>query len=310
MSIHRIKPSLLVIGGTGFVGYHLSLKAIKKGWKVTSVSTNKPKKHRYLNKVNYLKIDIADLKKLEKKLVGSFDYVVNLGGYVDHRSFENGGEKIIKAHFTGVVNLTKIISRKRIKKFVQVGSSAEYGNCKAPQNENQDGQPISPYALAKLASTNFLLMLNKNNNFPVCVLRFFQIYGPKQDQNRVVPQAIQSCLKNRKFAATKGDQIRDFCFIDDAVDAIFLALKSRKSNGEIFNIGFGKAIKIKKAINTIQQIIGLGTIDYGKIKYRKDENMSVYPNINKVVNKLKWKPKINFNQGIKISINSLKKKYG
>ena len=310
MSIHRIKPRLLVIGGTGFVGYHLSLKAIKKGWKVTSVSTNKPKKHRYLNKVNYLKIDIADLKKLEKKLVGSFDYVVNLGGYVDHRSFENGGEKIIKVHFTGVVNLTKIISRKKIKKFVQVGSSAEYGNCKAPQNENQDGQPISPYALAKLASTNFLLMLNKNNNFPVCVLRFFQIYGPKQDQNRVVPKAIQSCLKNRKFAASKGDQIRDFCFIDDAVDAIFLALKSRKSNGEIFNIGFGKAIKIKKAINTIQQIIGLGTIDYGKIKYRKDENMSVYPNINKVVSKLKWKPKINFNQGIKISINSFKKKYG
>jgi len=310
VSIHRIKSRLLVIGGTGFVGYHLSLKAIKKGWKVTSVSTNKPKKHRYLNKVNYLKIDIADLKKLEKKLVGSFDYVVNLGGYVDHRSFENGGEKIIKVHFTGVVNLTKIISRKKIKKFVQVGSSAEYGNCKAPQNENQDGQPISPYALAKLASTNFLLMLNKNNNFPVCVLRFFQIYGPKQDQNRVVPKAIQSCLKNRKFAASKGDQIRDFCFIDDAVDAIFLALKSRKSNGEIFNIGFGKAIKIKKAINTIQQIIGLGTIDYGKIKYRKDENMSVYPNINKVVSKLKWKPKINFNQGIKISINSLKKKYG
>tara|TARA_Y100000590_G_scaffold277754_1_gene311761 strand:- start:723 stop:1655 length:933 start_codon:yes stop_codon:yes gene_type:complete len=310
VSIHRIKPSLLVIGGTGFVGYHLSLKAIKKGWKVTSVSTNKPKKHRYLNKVNYLKIDIADLKKLEKKLVGSFDYVVNLGGYVDHRSFENGGEKIIKVHFTGVVNLTKIISRKRIKKFVQVGSSAEYGNCKAPQNENQDGQPISPYALAKLASTNFLLMLNKNNNFPVCVLRFFQIYGPKQDQNRVVPKAIQSCLKNRKFAASKGDQIRDFCFIDDAVDAIFLALKSRKSNGEIFNIGFGKAIKIKKAINTIQQIIGLGTIDYGKIKYRKDENMSVYPNINKAVSKLKWKPKINFNQGAKISINSFKKKYG
>ena len=159
MNIRQIKPRLLVIGGTGFVGYHLSLKAIKKGWKVTSVSTNKPKKHRYLNKVNYLKIDIADLKKLEKKLVGSFDYVVNLGGYVDHRSFENGGEKIIKVHFTGVVNLTKIISRKRIKKFVQVGSSAEYGNCKAPQNENQDGQPISPYALAKLASTNFLLML-------------------------------------------------------------------------------------------------------------------------------------------------------
>ena len=127
----------------------------------------------------YLRIDINNLKELKKKLIGSFNYVVNLGGYVDHTSFENDGDKIIKAHFIGVINLTKIISKKKINKFVQIGSCAEYGESRAPQNENDEGLPVSPYALAKLASTQFLLMLHKTKKFPACVLRFFQVYGPK-----------------------------------------------------------------------------------------------------------------------------------
>ena len=89
MNIHLIRPHLLVVGGTGFIGYHLALTAKNKGWKVTVVSINKPKKHRYIKGVNYLKIDISNLKELKKKLVGSFTYIVNLGGYVSHISFEN-----------------------------------------------------------------------------------------------------------------------------------------------------------------------------------------------------------------------------
>ena len=102
----KSKPHLLVVGGTGFIGYHLALSAKKRGWKVTSMSINRPKKYRYVDGVNYLRIDINNLKELKKKLIGSFNYVVNLGGYVDHTSFENDGDKIIKAHFIGVINLT------------------------------------------------------------------------------------------------------------------------------------------------------------------------------------------------------------
>ena len=120
MSTHQTKPHLLVVGGTGFIGYHLALSAKKRGWNVTSMSINRPKKYRYVDGVNYLRIDINNLKELKKKLIGSFNYVVNLGGYVDHTSFENDGDKIIKAHFIGVINLTKVISKKKINKFVQI----------------------------------------------------------------------------------------------------------------------------------------------------------------------------------------------
>ena len=304
MSIHLIKPHLLVVGGTGFVGYHLALAAKRKGWKVTSVSINKPKKHRYVNGVNYLKIDIGDIKELKKKLIGSFTYVVNLGGYVSHKSFEDKRDQITKTHLIGVVNLTKIFYKKKIKRFVQIGSSVEYGEIKAPQSENQHGLPNSPYALAKLVATQFLLMLYNTKKFPVTILRFFQVYGPKQDENRFLPQIIKGCLSNKKFPTSSGNQVRDFCYITDVVNAIFLALVSKRANGEIFNIGSGKPIKIKYIINQIFKIIGKGEAQFGKIKYRKNENMRLYPKIKKAQDRLKWKPKINFNHGIKIVINS------
>ena len=301
-----IKPHLLVVGGTGFIGFHLILAAKKKGWRISSISLNKPKVHRYVNGVNYFRCNIANLKELKKKLNRSYTYVVNLGGYGKHTLFKDGGDKIIEAHFLGLINLTKILSTKKIKKFIQIGSSAEYGEVQAPQSEASQGIPFSPYALAKLTCTQLLKMLYATEKYPVIILRFFLIYGSKQDDNRILPQVIRGCLKNKKFNVSKGDQIRDFCYIDDAINAIFLALKSEKTNGEIFNIGSGKPKKIKKVINQICKIIGKGKPQFGKISYRKGENMKLYPNINKARIKLKWKPKMNFNRGIKIVVNSFK----
>ena len=83
-------------------------------------------------------------------------------------------------------------------------------------------------------------------------------------------------------------------------------MTSKKSNGEIFNIGSGKPKKIKQVIRQIQKIIGKGKAQFGKIKYIQDENMKLYPNIKKARIKLNWKPKINFNREIKIVINSFR----
>ena len=306
MIAKKIKPHLLIVGGTGFIGYHLASFAKKLDWKVSSISLNRPKKSRHVHGVNYLKIDINNLKELKKKLNESFTYVVNLGGYVKHILFGDKEDKIIKTHFIGLINLTKIFSKKKIKKFVQIGSSVEYGDVEAPQDENLHGLPSTSYALAKLASTQFLLMLHNTQKFPVTILRFFQVYGPKQDENRVLPQIIEGCLNNKKFSTSSGDQIRDFCHVNDVVNAIFLALTSKKSNGEIFNIGSGKPKKIKQVIKQIQKIIGKGRVQFGKIKYRQDENMKLYPNIKKARTKLNWQPKINFNHEIKIVINSFR----
>ena len=164
-------------------------------------------------------------------MYGTFTYVVNLGGYVNHSFSKNIEKKMKKPHFIGLVNLTKIFLKKKITKFIQIGSCAEYGKAQAPQNESLQCLPNSPYALAKLEATRFSLMLYISKKFPITILRFFQVYGSRQDQNRALPQIIKNCLNNKKFPVSEGNQIRDFCYVDDVVKAIFLALKSRNSDG-------------------------------------------------------------------------------
>ena len=80
----KLKTNILIVGGTGFIGYHLAKLALKKGWNVTSISTKPAKKLRYISKVNYIFCDISKKKALEKKIKKSFKYIVNLGGHVDH----------------------------------------------------------------------------------------------------------------------------------------------------------------------------------------------------------------------------------
>ena len=100
------KKNILIIGGTGFIGYHLAKQSLQKGWKVTSISSKLPKKIRYLKKVKYLRCDITKKKLLKEKIKKNFDYVVNLGGYVDHTN----KKKTFKSHYQGCKNLTEIFS--------------------------------------------------------------------------------------------------------------------------------------------------------------------------------------------------------
>ena len=299
---------LLVVGGTGFIGYHIIKEAKKRKWNVTSVSLNKPKIKRFHKNVIYKKANISDLNKLKKMTNTHFDYVVNAGGYGKNPNFGKSGDILFKSHFLGTVNLVKILNYKKLKKYIQIGSSAEYGNANAPQIENMLCNPKTPYGIAKLACTNFLQNFNKINNFPSTVLRLFQVYGSKQDKNRILPQIIDGCLRNKKFPVTKGEQYCDFCHIEDVVRAIFKTLKSKKSKGEIINIGSGKPIKIKNIVFLVKKIIRKGKPQFGKIKYGKNINMKLFPNIKKARGVIGWVPKVSLIKGLKNTINNYNEK--
>tara|TARA_A100001011_G_C14278589_1_gene830486 strand:- start:198 stop:1100 length:903 start_codon:yes stop_codon:yes gene_type:complete len=293
---------ILVIGGTGFIGFHIIKKAKTLNWKITSISKKKPKIQRKHNNVNYKFADVENFESLKKVTGEKYDYVVNAGGYGKHPDFNEEGEKLFFSHFLGVVNLVKILSKKSIKKFVQIGSSAEYGKVKSPQKETDKCFPKTPYAIAKYSCSNFLQAISNLQKFPVTILRIFLVYGPKQDDNRILPYVIKKCLNNKKFPLTKGHQIVDFCYIDDLVDAIFKTFLSKKTNGEIFNIGTGKPISIKKIVKLIHKMINKGKPEFGKLKYKKETNKKVYPNISKAKKKLKWESKVSLITGLKNTI--------
>ena len=297
-----VKTKILITGGTGFVGYHLAKKCLGMNWSVESLSTKSPKHSRRLKQVKYLKCDISNLEKLKKILSKNYDYIVNLAGYVDHTN----KAKTMKSHFVGCQNLTKIFLKSKIKKFIQIGSSIEYGRKSSPQIEEKNNiqKTYSVYGKAKLLSTKMLLKVHKKHNFPAAIIRMYLVYGPKQDPNRLVPITIMNALKKKNFDCSKGNQVRDFIHVDDVIKAIIKTLKNKKSSGEIFNIGSGKQIKVKEVIKKICKIIGSGEPQFGKIKLRTDEISKLYPNIDKAKKILKWKSKIGLGNGLKRTINS------
>ena len=227
---------------------------------------------------------------------------MNLGGYVDHKN----KIKTFNSHFKGCKNLSNFFLKKKIKSFVQLGSSGEYGNSKSPQKETSQGNPTSFYTKAKFLATKHLLSLYKKNKFPVTILRLYQAYGPKQDINRFIPIVIDACLKNKEFECSDGKQLRDFVHVEDVIVAIIKSMNSKNSKGEIINIGSGKPKKIKNIINFLVNKLKGGKPLFGKVKLRKDEILKIYPDITKAKKILKWSPKVNFSKGLTKTIKYYK----
>lgn len=298
---------LLIVGGTGFLGYHLANRCIKKGWRVTSLSTNPPVSIRKVKKVKYILCDITKKKNIKKKLSKiKFDYVVNFGGYVNH--YEK--KKTYISHYNGCKNLADYFLEKKIKKFIQFGSSVEYGLLKSPQKESSlinQKKLKSTYGLAKFKATKLLINYYKKFNFPVTVFRLYLAYGPKQDINRFLPIVINACIKKKSFKCSDGTQLRDFIYVEDLIDAILkcLALK-KKTNGKILNLGSGKAYNLKKIILFLVKAINGGTPEFGSINLRKDEIKKIYPNMKKTFSLLNWKPKTTLKCGLLKSIKYYK----
>ena len=290
---------ILVVGGTGFIGYHLVKQCLNMNWDVTSISSTNPKKYRRLKKVKYLIFDIYKKKLLYKKLQNKlYDYVVNLGGYVDH----SNKSRTYKSHYIGCKNLADFFNTKKIYSFIQIGSSSEYGRSRSPQKEKINCKPLTIYGQSKFLATKYLQKLYKKNSFPFTVLRIYQAYGPKQDFNRFIPITIRASIKDLKFPCSIGNQYRDFTYVDDIVRAIILSLRSLKSKGKIINIASGKPTKIKDIIELIRNKLKRGKPQYGLISLRKDEILKVYPSLQNAKKLIKWNAKTSFEKGLNKTI--------
>ncbi len=293
---------VLIIGGTGFIGYHLA-KLCSKKYETTSLSLSIPNESRKCKNVKYIVCDISKKSDLEKKIKDKFDIVVNLGGYINHTN----KNLAIKTHLKGCQNLVHFFNDKNIKIFIQIGSSTEYGKQKSPNIENNNGKPNTIYAQSKLNATKYLSKFYKKKNFPFVVLRFYQVYGPNQNKNRLVPMIIESSLNDTKFNCSSGIQGKDFLYIADAVNAIYKCFDNKKIIGKIINIGSGKKITVKKLILKIVKKINAGKPIFGILHMRSDEPKNSYPNITKAKNYLSWEPKVNLEKGLSKTINFYKK---
>lgn len=293
---------LLVVGGTGFIGSHLCAEAQRRGYAVTSLSLASPALP--VDGVRYLSGDISRNPAATEFEVGlDFEYVINAGGYIDHAGFGAGGQQIIDAHFGGVRNLAAACNRAVLKRFVQIGSSDEYGALPAPQREDMREAPISPYSFAKAAAAHMLQMLWRTERFPAVTARLFLVYGPGQGEKRFLPQLITGCLQNKCFPVSAGAQLRDFCYVGDVVSGILAMLDAPGVCGEAINLASGTPTSIAEMIMRVRDIVGAGEPLFGEIPYRTGESMALYADVVKAESLLGWKPRIALEEGLRATID-------
>lgn len=289
---------ILVIGGSGFIGSAIVNKAVSLGWEVDSLSLSIPSREKKVAQANYLSGDITDPEAIKELTTKQYQYIVNTGGYIEHTLFFDGGVEVLDAHFCGLVNIIKTIDKSSLVRFVNIGSSDEYGEAPAPQTETMRERPVSPYSTGKVAATHLLQMLHKTEDFPAVTMRLFLCYGPGQDPMRFLPYLISRCLADEEIRISPGEQLRDYCFIDDIVEAVFMVFANTAANGKVFNIASGKPVSIRHVVETMVDIVQSGKPNFGAVPYRKGESMELYADISHAEEVLSWTPKTSLLEGL------------
>lgn len=298
------EKSLLVVGGTGFIGSALLQKANKLGMKTTSLSLNKPINTNIIEGTNYVITDSSNFENLQDAFSDlKFNYIVNLAGYINHDLISNGGFSIVQSQINLLNNLVSLFNVKKLIRFVQIGSSDEYGLNKSPQMETSREDPISPYSLAKVMNAQYLQMLNKTENFPAVILRLFLVYGPRQKINRLIPYVIKSCIQNTDFTLSEGNQIKDFTYVEDVVDFILISLIKKNVEGNIINVGSGEPISVKNIVEMINSKIKLGNPKFCKKFNKNIENNELIPDLSKSKKLLNLSSKTSLDDGLQRTID-------
>jgi nucleoside-diphosphate-sugar epimerase len=289
---------VLITGGTGFVGRHLAARCVRLGADVAVLSLSREPQSSS-GDIMVLHADLRQPVSVARAVDGRvFDFVFNLGGYIDHRPYFAGGRDVVEQHLTGLMNLLDVLDRSVLRGFVQVGSSDEYGDQPVPQCGFSDSPPISPYAFAKRACSDLVRALAKQEDFPGIVARLFLVYGPGQGVERLLPHVVQACLRNEAFPVSPGEQTRDFCFVTDVVEGLLLAARTPQAHGSLVNIASGEPVRIRDVVESVVRLAGAGRPEFGARPYRQSESMALFADMSETTALLGWRPRVSLEEGL------------
>lgn len=299
--------NILVTGATGFMGSHLTRKLVALGGNVSIILRNTSDTSKIsdiFHEIDKHNVDMGDVNVLRDTLKNIRPKIIfHLAAYTDVSRTFSGIEHIIESNIRGTINLLHALEGIDLESFVNTGTCEEYGDNPVPFHEDQLPNPVSPYSASKTALTFFCKMLHKTMGYPIVTLRPFLSYGPYQDQNRFISQAITAALKNNEFKMTAGEQTREFNYISDIVDGFIKASITKNAIGETINIGNGVEYQIKDVINRIFNMVGSsGKLRIGALPYRVGEARHFYCNNTKAREILNWEPVVDLDSGLKMTI--------
>ena len=292
----------LVTGGCGFIGSHLVESLLALGHEVTifdnlvSGRLENIKAFKDNPKLHFCNVDIRNPSEVDKNFK-DYDWVFHLAALADIVPSIEQPESYFNTNVSGTFNMLEVARKNNIKRFIYVASSSSYGIAKKlPTPESEAINSLYPYALTKHMGEELVLNWDKIYGLKTISFRLFNVYGPKSRTTgaygAVFGVFLAQKINNKPFTVVgDGTQTRDFTYVSDVCDALILSAQSEESG--VFNVGSGS----HHSINKLVELLGATSVIY--IPKRPAEPNSTFADITKIKEKLNWKPKVKFEDGVK-----------
>ena len=305
---------ILVTGGLGFIGSNLIKILLKKKYyvvnldKITYASNfYNTKEFKNSKKYKFIKCDINDQKKIFstlKKYKPSCIFNLAAETHVD-RSIDNP-ENFIQSNFVGVYNLLecfKEFSKKYKSKLIHISTDEVYGDIKKNirSKENDKYEPSSPYSATKASADHLIKSFVRTYKLPIIISNCCNNYGPNQFPEKLIPKLIYNIINNKPLPIYgRGKNSREWIYVLDHCEAL-LKIFLKGKIGESYNVGTNRNIKNIDMVKKLLSVWGIAQ-NKSKVKYVKDRpghDFRYALDSRKIRQKLKWKPKISLDEGLK-----------
>lgn len=290
---------ILITGSHGFIGSALKDRLQELGYAVFGFDTQNGD-------------DITNTAKLQKAIVQRYDAIYHLAGFSGSNQSNSDINHCFQLNAIATANIIKwILVYSPRTKLILSGSRLEYGRPQyLPVDENHPTAPNSAYGISKLASTQLAIVFSRTSALRTTIFRTSNVYGWHKNRifkgYNVINYFIDEAKKGNIIPIFgDGSQIRDYIYISDLVDAFTKALE-KKADGQIYNLGYGQPIEFGNMVKSIVRVVGKGKVKFIKwpSDFKKVETGSYVTNIEKIKKQLHFTPKINFEQGIRLTVEN------
>jgi UDP-glucose 4-epimerase len=303
----------LITGVAGFIGSSIARALLERGEQVRGIDNFATGKRENIAEIadciDFREADLLDLDAMQKACLG-VDCVFHQAAIpsVPKSVLDPLGSN--RVNVDGTVNLLVAARDAKVRRVMYAASSSAYGDTPTlPKHEEMTPNPISPYAVAKLASEHYMISFYRCYGLETVSLRYFNIFGPRQDPTSpysgVLAKFITHMLRcEQPTIFGGGGQSRDFTYIDNAVSANLLAAHAPAANvaGGVFNVATGTRVDLNETFELLKKLTGYS----GKVKYAPEREGDIkhsLADISRAETQFGYKPTIDFAEGLKRTVD-------
>jgi UDP-glucose 4-epimerase len=303
--------SFLVTGGAGFIGSALVNRLVELGHPVRIVDNFSTGFRRNLeNCLDHIELIEGDLSELSvcKACVQGVEYVLHQAAIPSVQRSVDDPIRSNNANVTATLNMLVAARDAQVKRFVFASSSSVYGDTETlPKVEIMPENPLSPYALTKLAGEKYCAVFHRIYGLPAVSLRYFNVFGPRQDPHSpysaVISRFVEAALRgSRAIVYGDGEQSRDFTYVDNVVEANMLACLAEGVGGMVFNVGTGERHTLRDLLCSLSSIVGR-KLEPEYSNARLGDVRHSQAGIEKARRFLGFEPKVGFEEGLERTVD-------